>query len=39
LKLLGAQSAQAIPLGLDRAVNAFLAHGHAGTGPISLRRA
>jgi ABC-2 type transport system ATP-binding protein len=30
LKLLGAQSVQAMPLGLDRAVNAFLAHGHAG---------
>jgi ABC-2 type transport system ATP-binding protein len=30
LKLLGAQSVQASPLGLDRAVNAFLAHGHAG---------
>jgi ABC-2 type transport system ATP-binding protein len=29
LKLLGAQSVQAMPLGLDRAVNAFLAHGHA----------
>lgn len=35
LKLLGAQSCQAMPLGLDRAVNAFLAHGHAG----SARRA
>lgn len=31
LKLLGAQSIQTIPLGLERAVNAFLAHGHAGT--------
>lgn len=31
LKLLGAQSVQTIPLGLERAVNAFLAHGHAGT--------
>lgn len=30
LKLLGAQSVQAMPLGLDRAVNAFLARGHAG---------
>ena len=29
LKLLGAQSVQSMPLGLDRAVNAFLAHGHA----------
>jgi ABC-2 type transport system ATP-binding protein len=29
LKLLGAQSVQAMPLGLDGAVNAFLAHGHA----------
>ncbi len=29
LKLLGAHSVQAMPLGLDRAVNAFLAHGHA----------
>jgi len=29
LKLLGAQSVHAMPLGLDRAVNAFLAHGHA----------
>lgn len=31
LKLLGAQSVQSMPLGLDRAVNAFLAHGHAGS--------
>ncbi|MCS0582913.1 ATP-binding cassette domain-containing protein [Massilia pinisoli] len=31
LKLLGAQSVQTIPLGLERAVNAFLTHGHAGT--------
>lgn len=31
LKLLGAQSVHATPLGLERAVNAFLAHGHAGT--------
>jgi len=31
LKLLGATSVQAMPLGLHRAVNAFLAHGHAGT--------
>jgi ABC-2 type transport system ATP-binding protein len=30
LKLLGARSVQSMPLGLDRAVNAFLAHGHAG---------
>jgi ABC-2 type transport system ATP-binding protein len=30
LKLLGARRAQAMPLGLDRAVNAFLSHGHAG---------
>jgi len=30
LKLLGAGSAQSMPLGLDRAVNAFLSHGHAG---------
>lgn len=37
LKLLGAQSAQAMPLGLDRAVNAFLAHGHAGS--ATARRA
>jgi ABC-2 type transport system ATP-binding protein len=29
LKLLGARSVHAMPLGLDRAVNAFLAHGHA----------
>ena len=29
LKLLGAQTVHAMPLGLDRAVNAFLAHGHA----------
>jgi ABC-2 type transport system ATP-binding protein len=31
LKLLGAQSVHSMPLGLDRAVNAFLAHGHAGS--------
>ena len=37
LKLLGAQTVQAMPLGLDRAVNAFLAHGHAG--PAALRSA
>jgi ABC-2 type transport system ATP-binding protein len=30
LRLLGARRVQAMPLGLDRAVNAFLAHGHAG---------
>ena len=30
LKLLGAQTVQSMPLGLDRAVNAFLAQGHAG---------
>ncbi len=30
LKLLGADNAQSMPLGLDRAVNAFLSHGHAG---------
>jgi ABC-2 type transport system ATP-binding protein len=30
VKLLGARSVQSMPLGLDRAVNAFLAHGHAG---------
>ena len=30
LKLMGAQSVRTMPLGLDRAVNAFLAHGHAG---------
>jgi ABC-2 type transport system ATP-binding protein len=35
LKLLGAQSVQAMPLGLDRAVNAFLAHGHAR--PVGAR--
>jgi ABC-2 type transport system ATP-binding protein len=29
LKLLGAHTVHAMPLGLDRAVNAFLAHGHA----------
>ena len=29
LKLLGADAVHAMPLGLDRAVNAFLAHGHA----------
>lgn len=29
LKLLGARHAQAMPLGLERAVNAFLTHGHA----------
>lgn len=37
LKLLGAQSVQSMHLGLDRAVNAFLAHGHAGS--IHARRA
>jgi ABC-2 type transport system ATP-binding protein len=36
LKLLGAQSVQAMPLGLDRAVNAFLAHGHARPVAIPL---
>jgi ABC-2 type transport system ATP-binding protein len=30
LKLLGARRVQTMPLGLDRAVNAFLSHGHAG---------
>lgn len=30
LKLLGARAVHSMPLGLDRAVNAFLAHGHAG---------
>jgi len=30
LKLLGARRVQVMPLGLDRAVNAFLSHGHAG---------
>jgi ABC-2 type transport system ATP-binding protein len=30
LKLLGARRVQCMPLGLDRAVNAFLSHGHAG---------
>jgi ABC-2 type transport system ATP-binding protein len=30
VKLLGARSVQSMPLGLDRAVNAFLALGHAG---------
>jgi ABC-2 type transport system ATP-binding protein len=29
LEMLGAQSVHAMPLGLDGAVNAFLAHGHA----------
>jgi ABC-2 type transport system ATP-binding protein len=29
VRLLGARRVQAMPLGLDRAVNAFLAHGHA----------
>ncbi len=36
LRLLGARTVQSMPLGLDRAVNAFLSHGHAGPG---LRRA
>ena len=35
LKLLGADAVHAMPLGLDRAVNAFLAHGHAR--PASTR--
>jgi ABC-2 type transport system ATP-binding protein len=30
LKLLGARSVQTMPVGLERAVNAFLSHGHAG---------
>jgi ABC-2 type transport system ATP-binding protein len=30
VRLLGARSVQSMPLGLDRAVNAFLSHGHAG---------
>lgn len=39
LKLLGAQAVQSMPLGLDRAVNAFLAHRHAGATPVHRRTA
>jgi ABC-2 type transport system ATP-binding protein len=39
LKLLGARRVQAMPLGLDRAVNAFLAHGHAGSRRIPQQAA
>jgi ABC-2 type transport system ATP-binding protein len=39
LKLLGARSVRSMPLGLDRAVNAFLAHGHAGAGSSTLHTA
>ncbi len=35
LRLMGARSAQSMPVSLDRAVNGFLARGHAGASPLS----
>jgi ABC-2 type transport system ATP-binding protein len=35
LRLMGAHSAQQMPVSLDRAVNGFLARGHAGAPPLS----
>lgn len=35
LRLMGAHSAQQMPVSLDRAVNGFLARGHAGAAPAS----
>ncbi len=35
LRLMGARSAQCMPVSLDRAVNGFLARGHAGASPLS----
>lgn len=35
LRLMGARSAQHMPVSLDRAVNGFLARGHAGAPPLS----
>jgi ABC-2 type transport system ATP-binding protein len=35
LRLMGAHSAQQMPVSLDRAVNGFLARGHAGASPLS----
>jgi len=32
---MGARSAQCMPVSLDRAVNGFLARGHAGASPLS----
>lgn len=35
LRLMGARTAQQMPVSLDRAVNGFLARGHAGASPLS----
>ncbi|WP_288381913.1 ABC transporter ATP-binding protein [uncultured Massilia sp.] len=35
LRLMGARTAQCMPVSLDRAVNGFLARGHAGVPPLS----
>jgi ABC-2 type transport system ATP-binding protein len=35
LRLLGARTAQQMPVSLDRAVNGFLARGHAGASPLA----
>jgi len=35
LRLIGARTAQCMPVSLDRAVNGFLARGHAGASPLS----
>jgi len=35
LRLMGARTAQCMPVSLDRAVNGFLARGHAGVSPLS----
>ena len=35
LRLMGARTAQCMPVSLDRAVNGFLARGHAGASPLS----
>ena len=35
LRLMGAHSARCMPVSLDRAVNGFLARGHAGASPLS----
>jgi ABC-2 type transport system ATP-binding protein len=35
LRLMGAHSAQQMPVSLDRAVNGFLTRGHAGVSPLS----
>jgi ABC-2 type transport system ATP-binding protein len=35
LRLMGARTSQSMPVSLDRAVNGFLARGHAGASPLS----